>query len=216
MVSVKMLSQNYAISEIPEEFKKDANAVVRNYSSEYIIKAQDDMEIKEKKVISILNKAADKFAYVYIPYDKTTRVSDIKIRILDENGKQVKTYSKSDMNDIGQSKDSYLYTDYRSFFLNINQPGYPYTIEVSYTTKTSDTAFLPVLQPYMSDNVSIENWSVDFKNESGIKLRKKITETSFGKAEISESDNSLKAQYKNIPAYKEENYAPDPKLSFQK
>lgn len=215
-MSVRMFSQNYAISEIPEELKKDANAVVRNYSSEYTIKGADDLEIKERKIISILNKAADKFAYVYIPYDKTTRVSDIKIRVLDENGKQVKTYSKSDMNDIGQSKDSYLYTDYRSFYLDINQPGYPYTIDISYTTRTSDTAFLPVLQPYLSENVSIENWGVGFRNESGIKLRKKITETSFGKVEISENENSLKAQYKNISAYKEENYAPDPETIFPK
>lgn len=216
LMSAKIFSQNYAVSEINEELKKDANAVVRNYSSEYIIKAADDLEIKEKKVISILNKAADKFAYVNIPYDKTTRVSDIKIRILDETGKQIKTYSKSDMNDIGQSKDSYLYTDYRSFYLNINQPDYPYTIEISYTSRTSDTAFLPVLQPYLSENISIENWSVDFKNSSGIKLRKKITETSFGKVELSETENSLKANYKNIAAYKEEDYAPDPGTLYPK
>lgn len=216
LMSIKTFSQNYAISEIPQELKTDANAVVRNYSSEYTINAADNLEIKEKKVISILNKAADKFAYIYIPYDKTTRVSDIKIRVLDENGKQVKTYSKSDMNDIGQSKDSYLYTDYRSFFLNVNYPGYPYTIDVSYTTRTSDTAFLPVLQPYLAENVSIENWNVGFRNESGIKLRKKVTETSFGKVEISENENSLKAEYKNIPAYREESYAPDPETIFPK
>lgn len=216
LMSIKTFSQNYAISEILQELKTDANAVVRNYSSEYTINAADDLEIKEKKVISILNKAADKFASIYIPYDKTTRVSDIKIRVLDENGKQVKTYSKSDMNDIGQSKDSYLYTDYRSFFLNVNYPAYPYTIDVSYTTRTSDTAFLPVLQPYLAENVSIENWNVGFRNESGIKLRKKVTETSFGKVEISENENSLKAEYKNIPAYREESYAPDPETIFPK
>jgi hypothetical protein len=68
----------------------------------------------------------------------------------------------------------------------------------------------------MDENVSVQNWSVEFKNESGIKLRKKVTETSFGKAEISESDQYLKAAYKNLPAYKDENYSPDEKVVVSK
>ena len=211
-----MLSQNYSTSEIPEGLKKDANAVVRNYSSEYIIKGADNMEIKEKKVISILNKAADRFSYVHIPYDKSSKISDVRIRVLDENGKQIKTYSKSDLNDISQSNDSYLYSDYRALASRIIQPAYPYTIDISYTTRTSDTAFLPELQPFFAYNVSVESWSVEFKNESGINLRKKITETSFGKVEFSENGNSLKAVYKNIPAFKTEKYSPDPETVFPK
>ncbi|PZU81203.1 MAG: DUF3857 domain-containing protein [Chryseobacterium sp.] len=216
VISVKMFSQNYPISDIPEELKKDANAVVRNYSSEYIIKSEDDMEINEKRVISILNKAGEKYSYVYIPYDKVSKISNIKLKILDNNGKPIKTYSKSDLNDISQSNDSYLYSDYRALASRIIQPLYPYTIELSYTVRTSDTAFLPEVQPFLSENVSIENWSIGFKNESGINLRKKITDTSFGKVNISEGNNSLNAFYKNIPAYKAEKYAPDLETLFPK
>lgn len=210
LASVRMLSQNYGISLIPEELKIDANAVVRNYSSEYIIKGADNMEIKEKKVISILSKAGDRFSYIHIPYDKASKISDVKIRILDESGKQIKTYSKSDLNDVSQSSDSYLYSDYRALASRVIQPNYPYTIDLSYTTRTSDTAFLPELQPFYSYNVSVENWSIEFKNESGINLRKKITESAFGKVELSENGNNLKAVYRNIPAFKIEKYSPDP------
>lgn len=216
LISVRTFSQNYAISEIPEELKKDANAVIRNISSEYVIKAEDNIELKKKIIISILNKAGESVSYVYIPYDKYSKISDIKIKILDENGKQIKTYSKSDLNDVSQSNDSYLYSDDRALKMRIIHPVYPYTIETSYTERSSDTVFLPVLQPYMDENVSVQNWSVEFKNESGIKLRKKVTETSFGKAEISESDQYLKAAYKNLPAYKDENYSPDEKVVVSK
>lgn len=215
-MSVKAFSQNYAISEIPEELKKDANAVVRNYSSEYLIKSWNDMEIKQKQVVSILNKAAEKFSYVNIPYDKNRKISEVKIKILDANGKQLKTYSKSDLNDVSQSDDSDLYSDYRALASRIIQPTYPYTIEVSYSIRTNDTAFLPKLQPYFSNNISIENLNIEFRNESGINLRKKITESDFGKVELSESGNSLKASYKNIPAYKYEKYAPEPETLFPK
>jgi len=211
-----MFSQNYAISEIPEELKKDANAVIRNISSEYVIKAENSIELKKKIIISILNKAGEGSSYVYIPYDKYSKISDIKIKVLDENGKQIKTYSKSDLNDVSQSDDSYLYSDDRALRMRIINPVYPYTIETSYTERSSDTVFLPVLQPYMDENVSVQNWSVEFKNESGIKLRKKVTETSFGKAEITESDNFIKAVYKNLPAYKDENYSPDQRVVVSK
>lgn len=208
-MSVKAFSQNYAISEIPEELKKDANAVVRNNSSEYVIKSENQIELKKKIVISILSKAGDNVSYVYIPYDKYSRISDIKIKILDENGKQIKSYSKSDLNDVAQSDDSFLYSDDRALTTRIVQPVYPYTIETTFTERSSDTVFLPVLQPYKGENISVQNWSIEFKNESVIKLRKKVTETSFGKVDISESDNYIKASYSNIPAYKEENYSPD-------
>ncbi len=215
-MSIKTFSQNYAISEIPEELKKDANYVVRNISSEYVIKAENNIELKKKIIISILNKAGEDGSYVYIPYDKYSKISDIKIKVLDENGKQIKTYSKSDLNDVSQSDDSYLYSDDRVLRMRIVQPIYPYTIETSYTERSSDTVFLPVLQPYMDENVSVQNWSVEFKNESGIKLRKKVTEASFGKAEILESDNFLKASYKNLPAYKDESYSPDQRVVVSK
>lgn len=149
LISIKIFSQNYAISEIPEELKKDANAVIRNSSLQYAINSQNDMEIKEKTVISIMNSAGEKYSYVYIPYDKSRKISDIKIKVYSESGKPIKTYSKSDLNDIGQSNDSALYTDDRALYLKISNTIYPYTLDIQYTTDTSNTIFLPTLTPFM-------------------------------------------------------------------
>lgn len=208
VISVKMLSQNYPISEIPEELKKDANAVIRNSNSQYIINSQNDMEVIEKKVISIINSAGEKYSYVYIPYDRSRRVSDIRIKVYNESGKQIKTYSKSDLNDISQSDDSALYTDDRALYLKISNANYPYTLDIQFTTNTTNTVFLPTLTPFYDYNVSIENRAVEFLNKSGIKLRKKIIENGFAKADISGNDDNLRISYKNITALKEEKYAP--------
>lgn len=219
LISVKMFSQSYAVSEIPEALKKDAKAVVRDISADYIIKSENSAEAKKKMVISILNKSGDDLSYVYIPYDPDTKIADIKVKVFDEFGKLIKSYSKSDLNDVAQSNDSYLYSEDRALTSRILQPIYPYTIETSYTERSSDTVFLPVLQPFIDENVSVEYWGIAFKNESGIKLRRKITDTAYGKAEVSESKNSIKVSYKNIAAYREEDYSPDfksivPKVEF--
>lgn len=207
-MSVKMFSQNYAISEIPEELKKDANAVIRTISSQYIINSQNDMEINEKKVISILNSPGEKYSYVYIPYDKSRKVSDIKIKVYNEFGRQIKTFSKSDLSDISQSDDSSLYTDDRALFLKISNTLYPYTLDMQFTTNTSNTIFLPTLTPFYDYNVSIENRGIEILNKSGIKLRKKTIENSFARADVSGDENNLKVSYNNVPAVKEEKYAP--------
>ncbi len=208
LISIKIFSQNYAISEIPEELKKDANAVIRSSSLQYVINSQNDMEIKEKTVISIMNSAGEKYSYVYIPYDKSRKISDIKIKVYSESGKPIKTYSKSDLNDIGQSNDSALYTDDRALYLKISNTIYPYTLDIQYTTDTSNTIFLPTLTPFYDYNVSIENQEIEILNKSGIKLRKKITENSFAKIDLSGDDNNLRVAYKNVPVVKEEKYAP--------
>jgi hypothetical protein len=90
LISVRTFSQNYAISEIPEELKKDANAVIRNISSEYVIKAEDNIELKKKIIISILNKADESVSYVYIPYDKYSKISDIKSKFWMRMGNKLK------------------------------------------------------------------------------------------------------------------------------
>lgn len=208
LIAIKTFSQNYGISEIPDKLRMDANAVVRNNTLQYVINSQSDMEIREQNTISIMNKSGEKFSYVYIPYDRSRKVSDIKIKILDENGKQIKTYSRSDLNDVSQSDDSALYTDDRALFLKISHTVYPYTLDIRFTTNTSNTIFLPTLMPFYDFNVSVEKKGVEIINKSGIKLRKKITENDFAKLELSGDDNNLQAFYKNIPVIKEEKYAP--------
>lgn len=54
------------------------------------------MEIKYSKAITVLNQSGAELAYISIPYDKVSRPSQIKVTVLDENGKQIKSYSKSD------------------------------------------------------------------------------------------------------------------------
>ncbi|GGP05542.1 hypothetical protein GCM10010992_22040 [Cloacibacterium rupense] len=201
-------SQNYAVSSIPEELKSKANIVIRNDVSTYVINSIDDMEINHQNVFTVLNKAGDEDATVAIHYNKSTRVSDIKVQILDANGKVINKYSKSDFTDVSSVSAGSLYQDDRVLFLNYIPVSYPYTISYSYNVKTPNTIFLPDFYPLLDYNTSLENTKITIVNKSGIKLRTKIVESSFAKVTSSGDANNMTYSYQNFPAIEKETYSP--------
>ena len=212
-------SQNYAVSSIPEELKSKANIVIRNDVSTYVINSIDDMEINHQNVFTVLNKAGDEDATVAIHYNKSTRVSDIKVQILDANGKVINKYSKSDFTDVSSVSAGSLYQDDRVLFLNYIPVSYPYTISYSYNVKTPNTIFLPDFYPLLDYNTSLENTKITIVNKSGIKLRTKIVESSFAKVTSSGDANNMTYSYQNFPAIEKETYSPSlktilPKVQF--
>ncbi len=72
---------------IPENLLHKANAVVRNDETTIDINAIDNMVQTYNKTITILNKSGENFSSIRIPYDKSVSVSNIKVSILDQNGK---------------------------------------------------------------------------------------------------------------------------------
>lgn len=203
-----VLAQNYNVSEIPEELKKDANAVVRNYSAKSVINSINDIDTHFVKAITVMNKAGEKHSYAKIYYDETNKASDIKVRMFDEFGKLTKTYSKKDFTDFSSAEGG-LYTESRVLILNVKSSAYPYTFELSYDENSSDTAGLYPLMTFYDYNVSIESSSVTFVNKSGIKLRRNIKDSNYGKITTEGDENNFTALYKN-PAVVEEEYAPNP------
>ena len=211
--------QNYAVSAIPEELKTKANIVIRNEASTYVINSIDNMEINHQNVFTVLNKAGDEDATVVIPYDKSTKVSDIKVQILDAEGKVIKKYSKSDFTDVSSVSAGALYMDDRILYLHYVPVNYPYTISYSYNVKTQNTIFLPDFYPLLDYNTSLENNKLTIVNKSGIKLRKKNVESSFAKVTSSGDANNITYSYQNFPALEKEAYSPSlktilPKVQF--
>jgi hypothetical protein len=130
------------------------------------------MEIDIQNVFTVLNKAGDEDATVVIPYDKSTKVSDIKVQILDADGKVIKKYSKSDFTDVSSVSAGALYMDDRILYLHYVPVNYPYTISYSYNVKTQNTIFLPDFYP-LEYNKSLENNKLTIVNKSGINLEQK-------------------------------------------
>ena len=154
--SAFLFSQNYVVSAIPENLLHKANAVVRNDETTIDINAIDNMVQTYNKTITILSKSGENFSSIRIPYDKSVSVSNIKVSILDQNGKVIKKYSKSDFIDASHSPSFSFYDDSRILFLNYMSISYPYSIQYSYTTETRNTVFMPDFFPIDGYNISTE------------------------------------------------------------
>ena len=200
-------AQDYKISSIPENLLSNANAVIRESSEDHIMKSVNEMEIKQSSAITILNTAGDSFATVYIPYDPTTKVSNIKVELYDEFGKLFKTFSKKDFSDYTNNPSSGLYVDNRVLVLRPISTIYPYTVKTSYDTNTSDTTFLN-FRPLWTYRLAVEKSSFSMLNQSGIKIRTKINDKPLAKVTHSEEGNLWKYSYQNIEAITEENLSP--------
>ncbi|SDE98643.1 Transglutaminase-like superfamily protein [Epilithonimonas hungarica] len=205
-----MFSQNYGITNIPAELLKNADVVYRNYEQKSVVNSVSQVDTHFTKVVTIMNKAGDDYAALKIPYDKTNKVSDIKVRTFDALGRLSKTYSKKDFSDYSATEGFELYTEARILYLKIISTTYPYTIELNYDEESSDTAFLNPFFTFYGYNVAIENSSYSFENKSGIKLRSNIKNTDYGKITLQGDDNNFSLSYNKIPAIVEEKYAPNP------
>lgn len=218
-VSNLYFCQNYAVSSIPEKLKTKANIVIRNDVSTFVINSIDNMEINNQTVITVLNKAGDNDATIVIPYDKSRKVSDIKVQILDADGKVIKKYSKSDFTDVSSVSAGALYLDDRVLFLHYIPINYPYSISYSYNVRTPNTIFLPEFYPFLNYNTSLENSKITIVNKSGIKLRTKSVDSEFAKVSSSGDANNITYSFQNVPAIENESHSPSlktilPKMEF--
>ncbi|KIA88129.1 DUF3857 domain-containing protein [Kaistella jeonii] len=217
--SVFSFAQDYSVSSIPENLLKNANAVIRESSEDYVLKSVSDMEIKQTTAITILSTAGDQYSLVVIPYNPTTKVSSIKVELYDAYGKLFKTFTKKDFSDYTNNPSSGLYVDDRILVLRPISTKYPFTVKTSYETNTSNTVYLNNFKPLRSYDIAVQKTTFSVLNNSGIKIRTKIKDTPLAKVMHSEEGNLWKYSYENIPAIVEENLAPSidyliPKVEF--
>lgn len=218
-VVTQIFAQNYDVASIPESLKKNANVVVRSHTTEYFINSIDNMEVKQTEVKTIMNRSGDDQAKVFIPYSKSEKVSNIKVTLYNASGKELKTYGKRDFSDYSHTPSFGLYVDNRILVLDASAADYPYTIKVSYTTNTPNTAFIGDFYPTTYFNQSVENITRKFYNKSGIKLNVKSKDTDLGKVQKSEAGDVWEYSYQNFQAIDEERYTPSilhfvPKVEF--
>ena len=214
-------AQNYSVSNIDENLKKNASAVIRKDDTFITINSISSIDFEYHTVKTILNKDAEKLAAPYISYDKGDNISNVKVMVYDAAGNKVETYSKSDFKDYANNSQGTFYSDNRVLVLPLVSTKLPYTVEFTYKFSTENTIFIPDFIPFYNYNVSLEESRLSINNKSGIPLRTKEypSEYGYGVVETLDSGNSKVYAFKNIPAIDDENLAPEPvkilpKVSF--
>ncbi len=121
----------FPVSEIPEELKKDVNAVIREDKMVYKIFSQSRASIYAYYAVTIFNERAKDYAIKQVAYDKLSKVTDFNGSVYDAVGKLIKKLKTSEIID-HSAYDGGLYNDYRIKSADLTQGTYPYTIVFEY------------------------------------------------------------------------------------
>src|SRR5690606_12901806 len=165
--------------------------------------------ITSVRAVTVLNSSGDSFSNVCIPYNPNTKVSGIKVELFDGEGKLMKTYSKKDFSDYTNNPSAALYVDDRVLVLRPLLTKYPYTVKISFETNTSNTVYLSGFKPLNAFDIAVERAVMTIQNNSGIKIRKKVSEKPMAVLNQSEEGNLWKYSFENVQALTEEPFSPD-------
>lgn len=211
-------AQSFPVSAIPENLKKNADAVIRKDITIAQINKIDDIRYQYYTVTTVMNKDGDSNAQVYIPYEKGNSISDVKVSVYDEAGKKIKSFSRSDFGDFANNNQGTFYSDNRVLVLPYTPTQYPYTVEFSYQTGDENTIFLPDFSPFRSTHVSLEEARMKIINKSGIELKSKIYPSPYQYTTVTESESAGEKiySYTNVPALDEAFLLPRPEKILPK
>jgi len=107
-------------------------------------------------VRTILNKNGEDNAYFRQSYSPMFKLSNIKGKIYNELGKQIKSLGGDDIIDHSAISGFSLYDDNRVKFIDPKNLTYPFTVEYTYTIDLTQTLFLPTWN-HDTENTSYEN-----------------------------------------------------------
>jgi transglutaminase-like putative cysteine protease len=154
VVSAKELM--YPVSEIPAALLQNAHTVMRVYKQEVEIKSEKSAVVSVTEVRTILNKNGEDNAYFKETYDPMNKISNIRGKVYNELGKQLKSLGADDVIDYSAISGFSLYEDNRVKYIDPKNLTYPFTVEYTYDIDLKHTFFLPVWS-HGSENTSYEN-----------------------------------------------------------
>jgi transglutaminase-like putative cysteine protease len=199
----------YSSASIPDSLKQNANAVVRLDQIDIIISSQRNMNIKQQRIVTVLNEKGQEAIDAYEYYDKKTSVESIQATVLDAFGNEIKKIKRKDFSDQCATDGGTVFSDNRYLFVNYTPIQYPFTIIYESEIETSTTAFIPQWFPLNDYQLSVEKSILNVSYPEGLGFKKK--EMNFSNFKINRTvDNSTKLSYiaTNIPAQKQEDYSP--------
>lgn len=197
-------AQNYSSFFLPKDLTDNANAYVRfdDYSIELV--NQKKMVLRRKMAVTVLNKNADYFANLTLPYDNDNKIAKVYMEFYNIAGKRIKKVKKGDFDDYSATGSYTLYSDDRVIHYDYTPIAYPYTVYYEYQLNWKYTAFIPKWMPVRHFNVGVYKSSFSFTYPTGFKIQK--LESNFDGFNIkkSHSPNAISYSLENIKPFKYE------------
>jgi len=199
----------YAVSKIPKQLFKNANAVLRLEEIKFEIKSTGHTVLTNHYVITILNENGDNWAGFYEYYNKFREVESVEGTLYDENGKQLKRVKKKDLDDISAVDEGSLIDDSRYKRHNFYYRVYPYTVEYTSVVSNKSTLFFPSWTPQGGEKISVEKSSMSIICSPDYQFRYKAF--LYNKAPVVTEEKNAKIStwsISDLPAIVRESFSP--------
>lgn len=162
----------YPVRSIPDSLLKSANSVIRTDEVVFELKSIKKATEKIKFAVTILKKNAKEKASFFKPYDRFSKIKNIKGAIYDASGKMVKKIKQDDINDISANiGGGSLFLDSRIKAIDPEYYQYPYTIEYSCEIEYDGLLNYPQWQLYRDFNESVEHSSFSLIRPENLTVR---------------------------------------------
>ena len=150
-----LLAEEFPISAISEDLKKDANAVIRYEENSFIQTDLNNATEKITKVITIFNDNGKDMADIVIPQGKFLELKNFSGEIYLASGKLFTKIAKKDLTATAYS--SHLASDDSYSYYSPSVPSYPYTIKYTYEVKWKNgLAHYPTFVPVPEFECAVE------------------------------------------------------------
>jgi len=180
----------YPVSEIPAGLKENAHTVMRLNQQEIEIKSAKSLVITVIDVRTILNKNGEKNCYFKETYNSMQKISNLKGKVYDEFGKQIRSLGLEDIVDRSGISGYSMYEDNRIKMIDPKCLTYPFTVEYSYQIEMKQTFQMPSWS-HESENVSYENSIFIVKAPIGYSFRYKEYNLSKGVVKTTQVDKDI-------------------------
>jgi hypothetical protein len=206
---------DYSALTISDSLKENANAVVRLNQIDIVIASQRSMNIKTKRVVTVLNEHGMEAVEAYENYNKSWIVESILATIYDAFGKEIKKVKRGDFRDVSAVSGSTLFSDSRYIYLDYTPIQYPFTVVFECEIETSNTAFIPQWMPLNDYAVSIEKsiLNISYPSNLGFKY-KEFNFSNLNVKKTKESATGISFAVTKIMVQKEETASPSVSYLF--
>ncbi|QYJ67154.1 DUF3857 domain-containing protein [Flavobacterium litorale] len=198
---------NVSALTLPDTLKQNANAVIRLEEKTITISSKKSMNIKTKRIVTVLNEYGMRYINAAELFSKSTRIKSMQALIYDAFGKEIKKIKKKDFRERSISEGSII-TSNRLLYLDYTPIKYPFTVVYTSETETSNTAFIPSWSPLDGYYASTEKATMSITSDPDLGFKYKAYNFDEGVLQTNQADNTLTLTAENLTAYRYEDYAP--------
>ena len=150
----------FAVTNIPKELLKNANAVKRVEAVRFEMKSLTDVVMRRHYAITILNENGEHHAALAEGYDKLRKINSIEGKLYDALGNEIKKLKQKDIQDVSGVQDISLIDHNRIKIFNFYHKQFPYTVEYEVEVKLNHSYFFPRWMPVNYTSLSVEKSSL--------------------------------------------------------